>query len=193
MLPSAPLSHHSHSTSDDWQRQWISPEGRNFLQSVYSTIDKLKGPARLAAQIQLRTGARAREVLDLKYSDLSQEGYIYVESKKRGRARVCFVGDLLENLPKRPEAQSRRVFRSLTYWKYRRHILSVRSRFPKTRSGRNQSTHFLRTAAAVIAYAASHGSADAASEYLGHKSLSSIRHYLKPTGGLHGDHSSRRT
>lgn len=152
------------------------------IRSAEAIIDRLPWPAKLVAQIQMVTGARAIEILSLCWKDVYREGWIYVDAKKGSAGRAVYIGELLAHHPAKNRHPELPIFGALRYQQYYRLVKSTAGPSLRRSRVRFRVTNLFRCAAAQIARTVASGDIQSAQHLLGHRSPRSTHFYLKERG-----------
>lgn len=150
-----------------------------LVATALDLISRLDGYSAIIAKVQLYAGVRAIEVLSLRHSDVSPDGFVFFSARKRSVDRVCYCPCLLVLRSSRLESSDKLIFKHFGYKKYYRTLLAVGgAQFPRTKE-RLLISNLFRRASALLAHQLGHKNLAVVAEFLGHKSINSSKFYLE--------------
>jgi len=153
-----------------------------WIHRAHALIERLSGPAKDVARAQLYAAARACEILDLKPSDIEENGFVCINARKGSSSRTCYLPHLVPYRRRAIALETQRVFAGFTYGKYRAALLNAADGVIPSTGEHYIFSNTFRRAAAELARGLAKGDVRVAQYTLGHKSLRSTQYYLTKKG-----------
>lgn len=152
-------------------------------------IEQLHGISRTFALALFITGARPRELLNLRVRDVDSRGMVFIRGLKRGSSRIVHCPLLLTLIPASVGSSDQSLFRQYSYAKFYRAVKALSRCRPHDPGVHKALGRLFRSAYASANLCLAAGDLQVVMRSLGHKTQTSTNFYISKGGELNGQGS----
>jgi len=175
-----------HSVCKELSSREISNTQPQVVRDCLDLIDQLDGYALHVARIMLFTGCRLQEAINIRFSDISAQGFIFINALKGSISRVVYYPEIRSIVNPALISSTGKVFRNYNRWRFYRALRNTGfNKFQHSRC-RSKLGNMFRVASAEICRSFSGVDSTTPSEFLGHRNPRSTEFYRQAKGGLIG-------
>jgi len=175
-----------HSVSKELLNRSISRAQPAVVRDCLDLIGKLDGHALHIARIMLYTGCRLQEAINIRFSDVSSQGFIFINALKRSVSRVVYYPQIASLINPSLSGTSGKLFRNYNRWRFYRALHNTGfDKFQHSKC-RTKMGNMFRVASAEICRSFPGVDTGTPSEFLGHRNPRSTEFYRQTTGELNG-------